>query len=402
MSGTLKYQKLSEELQARITADSNGALSADDYAVRRSASHDKANLWRPAFVRDVEKILHCSYYNRYADKTQVFSFYKNDDISHRAFHVQLVSRIARNIGRMLGLNLDLIEAIALGHDIGHTPFGHAGERFLNELYHERTGRFFNHNVHSVRVLDKILNLNLSLQTLDGILCHNGEFECKEYHPAPLSGFDEFDRKVEECYTDSSAIGRLVPSTLEGCVVRVCDMIAYIGKDRQDAVRTHTINSEDIFGENAIGRVNAQIINNMIVNIIENSYGKDYIRLDGEHYESLRQSKADNYRLIYRNDELAKKYDEIIKPMFGRIYERILSDLASENKSSPVFAHHIEHIKRETRFRHGTDYRETEPNQIAVDYIASMTDDYFIDLYEYLFNEPSGVEYISYFNGLDGA
>lgn len=81
----------------------------------------------PAFVRDVEKIMHSPYYNRYADKTQVFSFYKNDDISHRALHVQLVSRIARNIGRMLGLDLDLIEAVALGHDIGHTPFGHAGE-----------------------------------------------------------------------------------------------------------------------------------------------------------------------------------------------------------------------------------------------------------------------------------
>ena len=126
-------------------------------------------LWRPAFVRDIEKILHNPYYNRYSDKTQVLSAYQNDDISRRALHVQLVARIARNIGRMLGLNEDLIEAVSLGHDIGHTPFGHAGERFLNELYHAHTGRFFNHNVHSVRVLDKLVSRNMSLQVLDGPL-----------------------------------------------------------------------------------------------------------------------------------------------------------------------------------------------------------------------------------------
>lgn len=400
MKPVLSYQSLSEELQNRIKSDMGKLLDDGSAAIRRNPNHDRANLWRPAYIRDVEKIMHCSYYNRYADKTQVFSFYKNDDISHRAFHVQLVSRIARNIGRLLGLNLDLIEAIALGHDIGHTPFGHAGERFLNELYHKNTGRFFNHNVHSVRVLDKMLNLNLSLQTLDGILCHNGEFEYREYRPVPLAGFDEFDKKVEECYTDPSAVERLVPSTLEGCVVRICDMIAYIGKDRQDAIKTHTINSEEIFADNAIGRVNAQIINNLIVNIIENSYGKDCITLDEEHYTSLKRSKADNYALIYQNDALSEKYDEIIRPMFVRIYNRLLDDLTAKNTRSPIFAHHIEHLKRENRFRSDAeDYSLTEPNQIVTDYIASMTDDYFIDLYEYLFGEPSGVEYISYFNDL---
>lgn len=143
---------------------------------------DKANLWRPAFVRDIEKILHLPYYNRYVDKTQVFSFYHNDDITRRALHVQLVSRIARNIGSVLGLNLDLIEAIALGHDIGHTPFGHAGERFLDELLKNETGRSFQHNVQSARVLDKLFARNISLQVLDGVLCHNGEFEMQEYRP----------------------------------------------------------------------------------------------------------------------------------------------------------------------------------------------------------------------------
>ena len=399
MSKELMYDQLSDELQERICQSVTDKNILNDTSIRRDSNHDKANLWRPAYVRDVEKIMHSPYYNRYADKTQVFSLYKNDDISHRAYHVQLVSRIARNIGRMLNLDLDLIEAIALGHDIGHTPFGHAGERFLNELYYNNTGRYFNHNVHSVRVLDKIFNLNISLQTLDGILCHNGEFECKEYRPSVLTNFEEFDKKVEQCYIDKNAIKKLIPSTLEGCVVRICDIIAYVGKDRQDAVKTNIIPSEDIFKESPIGKYNAVIINNMIVNIVENSYGKDYIMLDDEHFQALSQSKIDNFTYIYNSDAMAEKYDEIIKPMFLKIYNRLLDDIINKNKNSVIYKHHIDFINKANRFNASDDYSNTEPNQIAVDFIASMTDDYFIDLYEYLFDEHNTVQYISYFNDI---
>lgn len=399
MSKELMYDQLSDELQERICQSVTDKNILNDTSIRRDSNHDTANLWRPAYVRDVEKIMHSPYYNRYADKTQVFSLYKNDDISHRAYHVQLVSRIARNIGRMLNLDLDLIEAIALGHDIGHTPFGHAGERFLNELYYNNTGRYFNHNVHSVRVLDKIFNLNISLQTLDGILCHNGEFECKEYRPSVLTNFEEFDKKVEQCYIDKNAIKKLIPSTLEGCVVRICDIIAYVGKDRQDAVKTNIIPSEDIFKESPIGKYNAVIINNMIVNIVENSYGKDYIMLDDEHFQALSQSKSDNFTYIYNSDAMAEKYDEIIKPMFLKIYNRLLDDIINKNKNSVIYKHHIDFINKANRFNASDDYSNTEPNQIAVDFIASMTDDYFIDLYEYLFDEHNTVQYISYFNDI---
>lgn len=231
-----EYHNLSKELQERIKEDrrehrENPYAFRDADIIRREMDHDRANLWRPAFVRDVEKILHLPYYNRYADKTQVYSLYRNDDISRRAFHVQLVSRIARNIGSVLGLNLDLIEAISLGHDIGHTPFGHAGERMLSELYHGETGRYFNHNVHSVRVLDGLSDRNISLQTLDGVLSHNGELEQKEYRPGELSGFAEHEERVENCYVEEKGILKLVPSTLEACVMRICDIIAYLGKDR---------------------------------------------------------------------------------------------------------------------------------------------------------------------------
>ena len=300
MSERKKYDRLSKKLQNRIIEDRKNGVknpyrTPNEAALRRLTDWDKNTLLRPAYVRDVEKIMHVPYYNRYGDKTQVFSFYKNDDITRRALHVQLVSRIARNIGTLLGLNEDLIEAIALGHDIGHTPFGHAGERYLSECLQEHTGRFFNHNVHSVRVLDGIMRRNISLQTLDGILCHNGEFAMQEYRPVPMGDFSDFDRKYEACYVDEKNIDGLVPYTLEACVVRVCDMIAYLGKDRQDAVRANLIPDEDIFEERAFGKSNPEIINNMIVNIVENSYGKDYIQLDDEYYQAIKATKKENYK-----------------------------------------------------------------------------------------------------------
>ena len=196
-----RYDVLSEITEKRIKDDIvNNTLPRfgfdDAKAVRRDNGRDTPSVWRPAFVRDIDKIMHCPFYNRYTDKTQVFSLTKNDDISRRALHVQLVSRIARTIGKTLNLNLELIEAIALGHDIGHTPFGHAGERFLDDLYSDRTGRHFSHNIHSVRVLDKIFPYNITLQTLDGIAAHNGELECIEYRPRPLESFEEFDELIE--------------------------------------------------------------------------------------------------------------------------------------------------------------------------------------------------------------
>lgn len=279
----LNYQSLSAELTKQILADrKNGTLPMTGFdetnTIRRNNQRDKANVIRTAFVRDIDKIIHCPYYNRYADKTQVFSFYKNDDITRRGLHVQLVSRIARTIGKALNLNLDLIEAIALGHDIGHTPFGHAGERFLDELLFEHTDRHFSHNIHSVRVLDSIYPYNISLQTLNGIAAHDGEMELSEYYPKALDDFETFDAQIEACYIDKSNVKKLVPATLEGCVMRISDIIAYLGKDRQDAEKAQLLKNKD-FEPGAIGTYNAEIINNLIVNIIENSYGKPYIRMD---------------------------------------------------------------------------------------------------------------------------
>lgn len=400
-----QYHNLSEELQKRIREDrtnhiDNPYACRDEQIIRRNLDHDQANLWRPAFVRDTEKIMHLPYYNRYSDKTQVFSFYKNDDISRRAQHVQLVSRIARNIGSALNLNLDLIEAISLGHDIGHTPFGHAGERILSRLYQEHAGRYFNHNVHSVRVLDTMVHRNISLQTLDGIICHNGEMEQQEYRPQPLADFTEFDRRVEECYVNQSAIVRLVPSTLEACVMRICDIIAYLGKDRQDAIRLGMVPSEKIFSNDTIGNTNAEIINNLIVNIIENSYGKPYLSMGEEYFTALQTAKSQNYEYIYGNKETEKIFRENIEPMFEAVYERLLGDAVHKNRDSVLYTHHVALIEEMNRYSQTFDleaYMESEPNELVVDYIAGMTDDYFVDLYHILFPEGKyDVQYVGYF------
>lgn len=397
------YNDLSEELQKRIIADReshwvNPYAFRNEDVLRRNMNRDKNKLLRPSFVRDCEKIMHLPMYNRYADKTQVFSLYKNDDISRRSSHVQLVSRIARNIGGLLGLNTDLIEAISLGHDIGHTPFGHAGERKLNELYNESTGRFFNHNVHSVRVLDKIFPLNLSMQTLDGIVCHNGEMELEKYMPHPYADFEIFDKKVEECYVYAEANKKLVPATLEACVMRISDIIAYLGKDRQDAQKLGLFDSEPEYFGGKIGSTNAEIINNMIVNIVENSYGKNYLKMDEEFFQAFSKGKSENYEMIYGNKKVQRVYDEEINPMMEEIYCRLLEDAKAHNKNSIIYKHHISYVNKLAGYYSGNDYENNTPEDIVVDFIASMTDDYFVDLYKYLF--PKGkhkVEYIGYFD-----
>lgn len=396
----LNYQSLSAELTEQVLTDrKNGTLPMVGFdetnTIRRNNQRDKANVIRTAFVRDIDKIMHCPYYNRYADKTQVFSFYKNDDITRRGLHVQLVSRIARTIGKALNLNLDLIEAIALGHDIGHTPFGHAGERFLDELLFEHTGRHFSHNIHSVRVLDSIYPYNISLQTLNGIAAHDGEMELSEYYPKALDDFETFDAQIEACYIDKSNVKKLVPATLEGCVMRISDIIAYLGKDRQDAEKAQLINNKD-FEPSAIGTYNAEIINNLIVNIIENSYGKPYIKMDENHFEALKKAKSDNYMLIYKNDSVNDVLQNTVKPMMSDVYKKLLDDLIKGNLSSPIFRHHIDYVNS-AHYARSIPYESTEPNQIVTDYIASMTDDYFIELHGRLFKEsPYQVRYHGYF------
>ena len=248
----------------------------------------------------------------------------------------------------------------------------------------------------MRVLDGIFPYNLSLQTLSGIAGHNGEIELSEYWPVHLESFSDFDRAIEDCYLEKAAANRIQPSTLEGCVVRISDIIAYLGKDRQDAARVNMV-EESAFVNEAIGSINAEIINNLVVNIIENSYGKPYIKLDKAHFEALQTSKRDNYAMIYESEATRSKLDLTVKPMMEQIYGQLLEDLKLERHYSPVFTHHIDYVNR-AYYTRPRPYETAERNQIIVDYIASMTDDYVIDLYAYLFPESDlKVEYKGYFD-----
>lgn len=386
----IPYLTLHPEIESQIRADraanwKNPHAFRDEDVLRREANkHDEATLTRPAFARDIEKIINIPAYNRYADKTQVFSFVENDDICRRGLHVQLVSRIARAIGELLGLNVQLIEAIALGHDLGHTPFGHAGERYLSENYEQRTGLCFRHNVHSVRVMDQLYRRNISLQTLDGALCHNGEFCQQELRLGDTTTFEQLDDAVARCMADSKEIKKLKPSTLEGCVVRASDMIAYIGKDRGDALDIGVIDSYSEFDSSYIGRTNAQIINNMTVDIVNNSYRTDHIRMSREAFDDLVLAKKQNYEKIYFKEGTVSEFENIVQEMFAEMYERLLADLLAGDESSPVFRHHVASLAAKSTSVKADEYLREEPNRIICDYISSMTDSYFMALYHHLF------------------
>ena len=370
----------------------------DDEGIRERMERYKGSdvyLGRPCFVVDVEKIIHNPFYSRCADKTQVFSLVRNDDITRRSFHLQVVSRVGRTIGMALGLNLDLIEAIAVGHDLGHTPFGHQGEHYLSKLYHETTGRYFNHNVHSVRLLKTIAQTNLCLQTYNGIITHCGEKTFLEYRPEPCPDFEALDALVESCYVDESNIRDLRPSTLEGCVVRISDIIAYVGKDRQDAERVKLRGTSDYDESPLIGRLNHEIIQNVTRNIIKNSLDSDYLAMDEEVFEAVDAIRRENYEKIYKSDEVTKRI-RFVEPMMRKIFYAFLDDVKAGREESMIYRHYLNQPM--LRYDYAFELRE-RPEDIVVDFIASMTDDYFVEMFKCLFPDDSlndEVEYRNYF------
>ncbi len=386
----IPYLKLNDEIERQIISDRENHVcnpyrfEDKDIIRRHDLENDYGTLSRPDFMRDVEKIINIPAYNRYNGKTQVFSLVENDDITRRGLHVQLVNRVARGIGQLLNLNLDLIDAISLGHDLGHTPFGHAGEKFLSECYNRHTSRYFHHNVHSVRVLDHLYPRNISLQTLDGIIKHNGEFAQKIVYRGEISSFEQLDELVESCNKDESVISTLRPATVEGCVVRVSDMIAYIGKDRADALRMKVLDDIDEFDSCVIGKDNSKIINNLTVDIVNNSYGKNHIEMSEEVFQDLKLAKKQNYERIYSKEGILEKSFSEVKTMFEELYEKMLEDLSRGDESSPIFRHHIKNLVETSHYITKDKYLETEPNVIVCDYIASMTDNYFVNLYEHIF------------------
>jgi len=344
-------------------------------AVRRK--NRKPEDIRTPFSRDADRILHTRAYTRYIDKTQVFYLVENDHITHRVIHVQLVSKIARTIGRCLRLNEDLIEAIALGHDIGHIPYGHFGETCLSDLCEMHGIGRFSHNVQSIRFLDRIEDQDLTMQVLDGILCHNGESDDVRISPEPCRDWPAFDRKIAGYATGS----RMEPPvTLEGCVVKFADTIAYIGRDLQDAQEVGLIDGPDEIPpacREILGEDNRTIIDTLILNLLDNSESdKDaYISYSRDVEQALVTLRNFSRERIYNNPQLTAEREKIVS-MYRVLFNRYLDDIEGGGRDSRIFAEFIDSpwVNR--------GYAESSPPAGLVrDYIAGMTDRYFLKRFE---------------------
>jgi dGTPase len=361
-------------LQDQREADELNPWAAKSFeGVRRREEERLAGDYRQSFSVDVDRILNSLAYTRYFDKTQVFYLIENDHITHRMLHVQLVSKIARTTGRFLGLNEDLIEAIAIGHDIGHPPFGHDGERILSEICHSAGIGRFHHNVQSVQFLDKVerkgRGWNLCLQTLDGILCHDGEIHNQELAPVPGKDFSIHESEIRT--KKSGEAIQLVPMTIEGCVVRFADTISYIGRDIEDAIRLNLIRREDLPHEavSRLGNTNGTIVYTLVTDIIAKSHGRSRIAFSPEVSDALLALKQFNYDRIYMNPKI-KTDQAILKKLFEIMFERFLSDIRCSSRSSPVYRNFIAGMS-------GPYLESHRPEEIVRDFIAGMTDQFFL-------------------------
>lgn len=342
-------------------------------AVRRRKEQEIAEGHRENFSIDADRILHSLAYSRYIDKTQVFYLVKNDHITHRVLHVQLVSKIGRTIGRLLRLNEDLIEAIALGHDIGHTPFGHDGERFLSNLSKEYGLGNFLHNVQGVRFLELIekkgAGWNLSLQVLDGILCHNGELHNPAIYPDKGKDFTQLEEEIKKVTENPEY--PIWPMTMEGCVVRMTDTISYIGRDIEDAIRLGLIKRDEMPADcrSRLGETNGTIVYTLVEDLIAESLEKSYISFSAEVADVLKKLKDFNQEFIYTNPK-AKNQTNKLQLMFELLFEKYYKDLKAGNDNSVIFREFLDGMS--------SQYRDNNPPaMIARDFLAGMTDDYFL-------------------------
>lgn len=329
---------------------------------------------RSDFAVDRDRILHSGAYRRYQGKTQVFSFTNmfDEETSTRSLHTTYVSQISRTIAKMLCLNLELVEAIALGHDLGHSPFGHDGEVSLSRCCVKHGIGEFHHNIQSLHIVDNISQqgegLNLTFQVRDGIISHDGEVHNTTLKPQrnkteqTIKNYIKQKKKGEEI--------NWMPATLEGCVVRISDTIAYIGQDIEDAIRLKIIKRNELPEDcvKYLGNTNSTIIDTLIKSVIFNSYDKDYISFDKDSSYYLYKLKNFNYNRIYANANV-KKARKIIDKSMDIIFYQYLEDIEENNYNSKIFIHFLNQKKKE----YISSYTNAEKVR---DFISSMTDRYY--------------------------
>lgn len=362
---------------------SSYATKSDD--TRGRLKPEEPCLIRSDFERDLGRIIYSQSFRRLRHKTQVFFNPSNDHICSRIEHVIYVNYISQIIGKALNLNTDLIQAIALGHDVGHAPFGHTGERALNKCIQSvDDSLYFEHEVHSLRVLDILeehhqgeYGLNLTFEVRDGIVSHCGE-TYNEYKIAPIRN------KTEDQISKKSAKDRTAPATLEGCVVRFADKIAYVGRDAEDARRAGIIGGSTDFLPTSVtdrlGSTNAQTINTLVGDIIHSSMDSDEIRMSEGNFKAMNDYLTHNLEDIYKAPKIMT-YEKTVNIMMEAIFEAFMRStediekaLASESSTIKEFAkYYINHPEK-----------DSVPVRRVVDYIAGMTDSYANNCFDSLY------------------
>jgi len=337
----LQIRQRTEEIE-KETLSEHAALSAES---KGRLKKEKPCPIRTCFQRDRDRIIHSKSFRRLKHKTQVFLSPTSDHYRTRLTHVIEVSQIARTIARSLRLNEDLTEAIALGHDLGHTPFGHAGEEILNQIHPGG----FKHVIHSLRVVDVLekdgKGLNLSYEVRDGIAKHS-------------KGMGSIDNP------------KIRPETMEGQVVRVSDLVAYANHDMDDALRSGIIKINDVPKQalNVLGKTISQRVNSMVTDIInETQYAADGRVHIGEEVEdailNLRKYLFEN---VYMN--------ETVKTNFVKA-SKIIRELYEYFSENPEKLWELKEKK---------NVYDRDHSQVVCDFIAGMTDSFAISLYEKLF------------------
>lgn len=337
---------------------------------------------RTAYERDVGRILYALPFRRLRQKTQVFFNPQNDHVCTRMEHVLYVAYLAETIGRALRLNTDLIRAIAYGHDLGHPPFGHAGERTINRIVAANGGGFFfEHEQHSLRVCHVLTEhhgnagLNLSYEVLDGIASHCGEIY-SEFSLTPNR-----EKTIAEIFTPPAA--HPMPMTLEGCLVRMVDRIAYVGRDIEDARRAGIMAFEDVPEtiRERLGHTNSEIVNTLVNDVCEQSEGRDVIAMSEANGKALEALIELNVDQIYRSTQITH-YEKMAERVLEGLFDAFLPVVAGKPARTDK--------KGLARIDDFLEYRARHPEKaasavrIVTDYVAGMSDAFaravFDDLY----------------------
>lgn len=325
---------------------------------------------RLPYRRDVDRIIHSKAYRRYVDKTQVVYLVDNDHLTHRSLHVQLVSHFAKGIAEALHLNLDLVEAIALGHDVGHPPFGHEGEDYLSLIAEEQGLMNFQHPIQSCRLLSLIEPLNLGLNVLDGFLSHDGAMEGGVIEPRFNKSWDDHFKDIEDKRKNPKA--SITPATLEGALVKISDTISYVGRDFEDAISIKLISREDL-PETAAGKTNKEWLTYFARDIIKESHKKEVIALSKEAFNILKVMRKFNFEKIYTHPQI-KTESSKIQESYKILFKFLLDDLKGRGDKSYIFNHFL-HNKSKTYLSQANEAEK------VIDYISGMTDNYFIRTFQ---------------------